>query len=208
MVTTILFILAILFFIFFIIYKRDMIAKMFSLQAAVPASELQHELEKTADEVIRRLEAQIAHLELLLDEADIKIEELDRKLQLVEKTAEKRPVAPEDNISSAGSFDFSLPPETPAIAEIPVAMEIPVAAEKSIVPEKMAAPDNQAFFAPDNSPLKADNSLLKDNRDGINNDKRRTIISLSEQGYSVTEIAKLTGMGKGEIILFLQLNRK
>ena len=53
-----------------------------------------------------------------------------------------------------------------------------------------------------------EDSLPKESKNGANNDKRRIIITMADQGYNVTEIAKTTGMGKGEIMLFLQLNRK
>jgi hypothetical protein len=44
-------------------------------------------------------------------------------------------------------------------------------------------------------------------KEPINTEKYRHIITMSEQGYTVTEIAKVTGMGKGEIMLLLQLNK-
>ncbi|MGL5514946.1 MAG: hypothetical protein ACRDBM_17165, partial [Sporomusa sp.] len=42
----------------------------------------------------------------------------------------------------------------------------------------------------------------------VNIEKHRLIIAMAEQGCGVTEMAKLTGVGKGEIILLLQLNKK
>jgi len=40
------------------------------------------------------------------------------------------------------------------------------------------------------------------------NDKRSSIIEMANLGYDVTEIAKNTGISKGEIMLLLQLNKK
>lgn len=40
------------------------------------------------------------------------------------------------------------------------------------------------------------------------NDKRSSIIDMADLGYDITEIAKATGISKGEIMLLLQLNKK
>ena len=39
-------------------------------------------------------------------------------------------------------------------------------------------------------------------------DKRNSIIEMATLGYDITEIAKTTGVSKGEIMLLLQLNKK
>ncbi len=39
-------------------------------------------------------------------------------------------------------------------------------------------------------------------------DKRSLIIEMTDLGYDITEIAKATGISKGEIMLLLQLNKK
>lgn len=41
-----------------------------------------------------------------------------------------------------------------------------------------------------------------------NTDKRSSIIEMADLGYDINEIAKITGISKGEIILLLQLNKK
>lgn len=42
----------------------------------------------------------------------------------------------------------------------------------------------------------------------VDDDKRRLVLAMAEQGYNITEIAKVTGKGKGEIMLLLQLNKR
>ncbi|MDR3563774.1 MAG: hypothetical protein P4N59_20390 [Negativicutes bacterium] len=175
----IIFILGLLFFVFFAMYKRQMLVKMFSLQASVPAAQLQEQLELTADTVLRRLDTQIAHLEMLLDEADNKIAMLDLKLQAADQI-------PVDSVQAVPSgqrsnvVDLHLPAEQPPLAS---AQAVNVQSDVSPVQPK-------------------------DTKDTVNNDKRRQVVSMSGQGYSINEIAKNTGMGKGEIMLLLQLNRK
>ncbi len=51
-----LFFTVILFFLFFIIYKRNMLSKMFSLNYRSSSEHLQDELQQTADLIIQRLE--------------------------------------------------------------------------------------------------------------------------------------------------------
>ena len=41
-----------------------------------------------------------------------------------------------------------------------------------------------------------------------NMEKRNLVAAMAEQGYSITEIAKALGIGKGEVILLLQLHKK
>lgn len=176
----IVFVVIILFFAFFVVYKRGMIVRMFTLNAATPAGEFQQELERTADAAIRRLETQIAHLEYLLDEADARIAELDGKLAASRQIPEHgdtaiaaaQPVhaAPPEQ-TPAASIDVRLAPEPPPVTAAVPAGEIP-------------------------------------GREAPGADRRKLILSMSEQGYSVTEIAKTTGAGKGEIMLLLQLNKK
>lgn len=167
------FIVVILFFVFFAVYKRDMLVRMFTLNAATPAGEFRQELEKTADAAIRRLETQIAHLELLLDEADARIAELDARLQATEGLAPAG--LPPAQPQPATSVDVRLAPEPPPAV---------VAAAAPPPPEEPPA------------------------RESPGADRRKQILAMAEQGYSVTEIAKSTGTGKGEIMLLLQLNKK
>lgn len=171
----IVFVVIILFFVFFVVYKRGMIVRMFTLNAASPAGEFQQELERTADAAIRRLETQIAHLEYLLDEADARIAELDGKLAASRQAGE-----PGAALAAAAQ---AAPPEQPPAASIDVrlAPEAPPVAPAAEEPQGREAPGA---------------------------DRRKLILAMAEQGYSVTEIAKTTGAGKGEIMLLLQLNKK
>ncbi|MDR3592786.1 MAG: hypothetical protein P4N41_24270 [Negativicutes bacterium] len=180
----ILFILSALLVAFFVIYKRDMLAKMFSLHASIPAGQLQAQLEQTGDAVIRQLESHIAHLELLLEEADGKIAQLDQKLRAADCVLAEL----EAPITQAQQ-----PPARPKVVDLRLPAE----------PQLL-----MGNAAHSHSALVAENTMIKENKDNLSGDKRRQIMSMANQGYSVTEIAKTTGLGKGEIMLLLQLNRK
>jgi len=139
-------ILAVLLIIFFLVYKKQMINKMFSLNVSAPANEFTQQLEQTADLIIKRLENEAVQLELLLEEAETKIVMLNRQIEHANKI----------------------------IAQL--------------------------------SELQADSRPV--DKEPVNIEKHRLIIAMAEQGYSVTEMAKLAGVGKGEIMLLLQLNKK
>ena len=79
---------------------------------------------------------------------------------------------------AANTVDFYLPPEPPRPSIPPVPATTPAPAEESSVREPLSA------------------------------DRRKLILTMADQGYSVTDIAKATGTGKGEIMLLLQLNKK
>lgn len=170
--STIVAILIFLCFLFFIIYKRDVLMRIFTIDASLPANELQEQLERTADTVVRRLEDKIAHLEYLLDEADAKI-------VLLEKYIEEAPKEPE-----------VLPQVKVPAAPVQVMTAYKVSNNIQQPEQSDAAPP------PDN-----ESSV------GAHNDKKSVVLAMAEQGYNVTEIAKVLGMGKGEVMLFLQLNK-
>lgn len=192
----IIFIVIILFFAFFIIHKRDMLIKMFSLNASMPAGEFQAQLEKTADAAIKRLETQIAHLELLLEEADAKINQLDEKLKAIHAlpvTRDSLAVQPQESVVG----NVSISPVTPMTSTPITSVDFRLPAE---IPEPVIA-------LPEPAPTN-DHPPQKEMPEGPTLEKRRLILNMAEEGYSVIEIAKTTGMGKGEIMLVLQLNKK
>jgi hypothetical protein len=174
MITGAVTVVALVFFLFFAIYKKDMLIKMFSLNAAVPANQFQQQLEETANLVIQRLEDQISHLEYLLQEADEKIAVLDERLQHTEVIIKQ--------LNNDDSF-----------ATIHTEEMIVDSAETEVG----LVENRQGDFV--------DKSQEKEI---VNNDKHRLILAMADQGYNVTEIAKATSVGKGEVMLLLQLNKK
>ncbi|BBB93155.1 MAG TPA: hypothetical protein PKA28_01030 [Methylomusa anaerophila] len=176
-----------LFFVFLIIYKKDVFIKMLSIDLTNPTTQLQQQLESTADTIIKQLEDKIVHLEFLLEEAQTKSNLLNEQLKQAEyillamKSREIKDREEEENnteyLDCCSQID-----ETNGKNSIQIS----------------AVPDTLAI-----------NEYLKhSNKDLANNDRQRLVLSMSAQGYNVTEIAKATGMAKGEIMLFLQLGKK
>ena len=163
--TSIIAIVLLLFIVLFAIYKRDMITKMFSLNVDASRVQFQQELEQTADAIIKRLEDQNAHLEYLLQEADVKLDLLDQRIQVAEElTKQMISFTPASTEGTASTIDIQVKPDIDEIATI-IPLEPP------------------------------------------HSDKRSLIIAMADQGYNVTEIAKATSLGKGEIMLLLQLHK-
>ena len=153
--------------------------RLFSVEAQTPANELQERLERTADNVIWRLEEKIAYLEALLKEADQKIEQLERQA-----------VRP--------SQDETADVPVPEVSFMPLAKAASLYQQSSLPPAK----DKQE------EPPRQEAPAVETKGRPIPQDKHKVIVAMAEQGFNVTEIAKAVGMGKGEIMLVLQLNKK
>jgi hypothetical protein len=171
--STIVVIAIFLFFLFFVFYKRDMLIKMFSLNASASSQELQAQLTKTADTIIKRLEEEISHLEFLLEEAEAKSAVLEKQLQTAEILLQQLTSDELLSLQSKPSLD-------------------PLLDDQKLQTAFRIAPSEE------DTPLKDPASI----------EKRSLIIAMADQGYSITEIAKATELGKGEIMLLLHLHKK
>lgn len=181
--TIVILIVAFLFLVFFIFYKRDMLLKMFSRDVTSSTRQFQEQLEQTADIVIKRLEEQITHLEYLLEEANEKVISLDNKIQVVNKILNK-----ENTISeSLHTSELTLP-------------NLTIEEHKTISSTSI---NNIAISTNEIVQLSTENY-----KDMARNDKRSSILAMADLGYDINEIAKATGISKGEIMLLLQLNKK
>jgi len=164
-------VLILFFVVFFIIYKRGMLIRMFSLKVEDHALQFQNQLQETATAVVDRLETQITHLEYLLEESDKRIEILNRQIQTIE-----------------------------GLMQNP-ALQLSNVAPEKVCPAKLQNKE-QNFAEPLAEKEASENNDLEDKK------RRQLVLSLAEQGYTITEIAKATSIGKGEIMLLLQLNKK
>ncbi|VBB08066.1 transcription dna-binding motility swrb swarming ylxl regulation bh2428 [Lucifera butyrica] len=177
-------VISLFFLVYFIIYKRKMLINLFSLNAATPTNELQTRLEETADIILTRLEEKINHLEYLLHEADCRIAQLENRTGNLSAVPEAGEPAEQTAVFPAGKYPVTAYQEAEMLA-------------RQLKNEKSA----------DNGERIAEETEMRSG-EPLNNDKHRLILQLADQGYSVTEIAKETGMGKGEVLLVLQLHKK
>lgn len=164
-----------------LLYKRELVLQLFQATAApqlpTPAVEFHMQLQRTADEVIARLEKRIMQLEDLLEQAD-------QKIALLENTVQSAPTVAEP----AEVLSFVPPVRAAALYKTGngfiESVETPAASETKEQTSTLTAASGTA------------------------SDKHRVIAAMSEQGYTITEIAKAVGMGKGEVMLILQLHKK
>ena len=174
--------LIILFGGFFIFYKRKMLMDVFSLNMQSSTAAFQAQLEEAAAKIVRQMEERMNHLEFLLAESEEKSRKLEEKLQAAEKFLKLS--EGKDVFAAADNSGVVHIQETEAASRLVLAENQFVAAEKY------------------------KNQSLTHEEGFENNDRRKLILTMAEQGYNVTEIARATGVGKGEIMLLLQLHRK
>ena len=185
MPTGVLLLIVILTGVFIIIYKRQMLIKMFSINIASMADEFRMEMETTADRAVKKLEHQMAQLEYLLDEADAKILALEDRLRLTEEKCSCAPGESSQNTMQCSSNTLTEGALSPVLQQP--------------IPEREQT--NDGCIQPQT--LTQHISRLQD----VNQDKRQQVIAMHRQGYNVIEIAKAISMGKGEVMLLLELNK-
>ncbi|HWR08196.1 hypothetical protein [Sporomusa sp.] len=178
--------LAMLLLAFFLVYKKEMIIKSFALDISAPTNEFTQKLEQTADLVVKRLEDEATQLELLLDEAEAKIEVLSQQIEDANKIIEQLIKLENNQVFMTENNQVIVP--AAGISDTPLAFG----------QFEMVKPFNTADTT--------DKKTVTN--DPVNLEKHRLTIAMADQGYNVTEIAKSTGMGKGEIMLLLQLHKK
>lgn len=177
-------IIVIVFLVVLIFYKKEMLIKVLSLNFTSSANQFQERIEETADIVIQRLEEQIIHLEELLVAADIKIKNLDDKIHTAKLILEKQ----NEDIAEFPSQDRLVALDSEVDENVELHFN-----DMS----KIAIPKNE------NSKLGIDDYKYMEP-----SVRHIHILAMAEQGYNSTEIAKTTGISKGEIMLLLQLNKK
>lgn len=168
-----------------------MLIRLFTANVSSSANQFTENLEQTANVIIRRLEEEAAQLELLLEEAEMKIGMLSQQVEhankIIDQMAELGNYQDRKNICSSYN-------ET--------------AFDSEIKKTQLASNERQMYAEDKQEPA---GTIFRDAegmvKETAHNEKYRYVISMYEQGYNITEIAKVTGIGKGEIMLLLQLNK-
>ena len=188
MTSAILLIALLLVGVFFVIYKRQMLIKMFSINIATMADEFRSEMGSTADLAVKKLEHQMAQLEYLLEEADAKILTLETRL----RNADEKLKQLDGTVRSAANA-------SPPFSSVAV-----TGYQHSIQSDTPIADVQRSPVSQSSQPLRqASSSEWQD----IAQSKRQQVVAMHQQGYTVVEIAKSTGMGKGEVMLLLELHK-
>lgn len=182
------------------LYRKEILINIFTSNMSTSTNQFTEHLEQTADVIIRRLEEEAAQLEILLEEAEIKIGMLSQQVEHANKIIEqmldleKRQTEGELKKRTAEAVNDH------KSDNVLSAIEPEIFEENILTDNDMQPVEEQAGI--DLSVVDMDIPVKS-----INVEKYRHIITMAEQGYTVTEIAKATGMGKGEIMLLLQLNK-
>lgn len=157
--------------------------RIFSINTIEPANQFKHQLEQTADEIIGRMESKIAELEYLLELADEKISKIEEQVRISDAAAASSVSRHHEHSTLPGKSSPEYNISRFTLLEPTSNLEIDQEAEKL---------DNLAG--------------IRTNQD--DDDKRKLVLAMAEQGYNIIEISKATGKGKGEIMLLLQLHKR
>lgn len=209
----------ILVFTLFIFTKQDMLKQLFTNRLAKPTNELQDQLELTANTVIENLESHITQLEFLLEQSDSKLELMDQKLQSLDQTIQQaegvEKALQQAQISQKNEPDDFIPlyqVQPPKPLNEPKPLPYGFNQYRQQIEHHSGLPEQETEAETTVSPL----ILTEETRSGAQSDavakqviqeQRPVILTMAEQGYTLTEIAKATGLGKGEITLFLELHK-
>lgn len=153
------------------------------------ANQLQLQMEKTADEIIQRMENQASHLEFLAREADEKILQLDAKIKRIEElmTELNAENDKDKNVKSNESELFQHP-------------------EKSCLEKKCEDKNSgHVFFQDEKRIVEEKEPVSKKKLDVRSSKVNRMVFDLMDRGYTIDEIAKQTGIGKGAILLIQEM---
>ena len=185
-------------------YKRDLFIKMFSIHLTSQTSRFQQQLEQTGDLVVKRLEEQIVHLEYLLEEANEKIISLEQKIETADKVLDK-----EYDKKKFADLECLLEKANDKMIFLDQKIEL---VNSSLTKEHDIRVDIEENVMEVNAMehVKKEFTDLPIDlyRDMPRKDKRNLIIEMTGLGYDINEIAKATGISKGEIMLLLQLNKE
>ncbi len=199
-------IIGLIFIVALIFYKRDLFVNMFSIHLTSQTSRFQEQLEETGDLVIKRLEEQIIHLEYLLEEANEKMTSLDRKIQTASSVLNK-----EHSEDEHAHLEQLLEVANEKMISLDRKIQIAHAiSNKENTEDENVTIEIKPAAVNSNEKVKKEFTALSMDlyRDMPRKEKRSVIIEMTDLGYDITEIAKATGISKGEIMLLLQLNKK
>ena len=199
--------------------RRTRIVQRVSGNLSGPVEQMQEQILLTADTAVDRLDGKIAQMEILLAEIDrrstalvqqskqqqmnqLQVEQHQQQLvvwlqtqrQNLDKEFQQRQ---EELLHALATRTLS----TPADSKSDRSVVSPVEADLAARPEPRPAPQTRAK----ETKLKKEAPAIVD---AAPPDKRTAILGMSEQGYSVTDIAQKMGIGKGEVMLLLKLRKK
>lgn len=182
------------------VYKKEMISKLFVLNLSVPTQELTQQLEQTADAIIKRFKEEANQLTVLLEEAETKIGMLSQQVEHANKIIEQLSVR--EKVLTAELAKEAVKP----ISSITVQPCYGGDDSEQDTEENTKEDTEQMQAAAELQAVPIDKDMAA--YEALNPEKYRHIIVMAEQGYTTEEIAKATGISRGEILLLLQLNKK
>ncbi len=194
--------------IFFLIYKRHMIARLFSLDIASQVDDFKYDLQSTANRAVDKINLSSKELAELLQQAEETIEELKLRTKIAEEQLYKNAA---NDLRSGAPY---LPSEQAQAATAQTFVETLLQATKSTavhldLPNIETPPPFMEYYGqasarqteeePEEQGVEAFPALDMSNAEP--KFKHKQIMRLAASGYTDIDIAKTLGLGVGEVSL-------
>ena len=165
----------------------------------LPVAEMQEQIEITASAAVERLDEKIAEIEVLLAE-------LDRRSRLVAQQIELEQQLYGQIQKQQLQLQKLVQQEVADLHQKQIAIQ-----QNMEVYQNLSASFNtnvKADTIPQQPSVLETPIIHQSNRTGKVLNKRAWVMELADQGIEIPDIAKQTGMGKGEVSLILKLKKK
>jgi hypothetical protein len=166
------------------------------------AKDLRLELEMIADVAIEKMEEKIAVMDILIKEAEEKSNQLDAKIKLVHSLQKEAAVA---TVAAAAAPAPKKPVPLFDTAEKELKKET-VPLPQELVPPSAKAADN--VFLPEREEALVQVKADFPTQGIFYSDKHRLALMMIQEGYELEDIAKVTSLVRGEIMLMQGLHDK
>lgn len=207
--------------------RRSKAVQRVSNRLSGPVEQMQEQILLTADSAVDRLDGKIAQMEILLSEIDRRsnlMAQQSRQNQLQQLQIEQQQQQQLAWIQTQRQQlekDFELRRQDFAklqtelvasqarlVQPSPRMQEEPHPVSKAVAPVEIQLEKPPAQELPRVKAVKVAAKAAPAANPPPQQDKRTTILDMAEQGYSVTDIAQMMGVGKGEVMLLLKLRKK
>ena len=207
--------------------RRSKAVQRVSNRLSGPVEQMQEQILLTADSAVDRLDGKIAQMEILLSEIDRRsnlMAQQSRQNQLQQlhiEQQQQQQLAWIQTQRQQLEKDFELrrqefaklktelvAPQARLVPPSPRMQEEPLPVPKAVAPVEIQLEKPPAQELPRVKAVKAAAKAVPAANPPPQQDKRTTILDMAEQGYSVTDIAQMMGVGKGEVMLLLKLRKK
>lgn len=199
LVITIISVLALVGLVVFFAFRRLKLMQRLQSNLRIPVAEMQEQIEITASSAVERLDEKIAEIEVLLAE-------LDRRSRLVAQQIELEQQLHGQIQKQQMQLQKLIQQEVADLNQKQIAIQQSIETCQNLSTSTSMTGKSDTNTQ---QPLAIETPISQpSSRIGKSVNKRAWVLELAEQGVEIADIAKQTGMGKGEVSLILKLKKK